>query len=59
MIRHTIFSDEKRLSELITAEKSHIEANLNAKGNQVAATRARSGFSKRAMISDMSSGLEF
>ncbi|MBP5325678.1 MAG: insulinase family protein [Pseudobutyrivibrio sp.] len=59
MIRHTLFSDEKRLSELITAEKSHIEANLNAKGNQVAATRARRGFSKRAAISDMSSGLEF
>lgn len=59
MIRHTLFTDEKRLSELITAEKSHLEAQLNSRGNQVAATRARCGFSKKAMISERASGVEF
>ncbi|MBR4706966.1 MAG: insulinase family protein [Pseudobutyrivibrio sp.] len=59
MICHTKFSDEKRLKELITAEKSHIESILSSRGNQVAATRARTGFSKRAKITDAGSGLEF
>ncbi len=59
MICNTIFSDEKRLKELITAEKSHMEYILNTKGNLVAATRARCGYSKRANISDMGSGVGF
>ena len=59
MICNTNFSDEKRLKELITAEKSHIESILSSRGNHVAATRARSGFSKKAKISDVASGLEF
>ena len=59
MICNTKFSDEKRLKELITAEKSHMEYILNARGNQVAATRARCGFSRKANIADMGSGLRF
>jgi len=59
MLCHTKFSDTKRLKELITAEKSHMEYVLNSRGNHVAATRARTGFSKRANISDMGSGVGF
>ena len=59
MICHTLFSNEKRLHELIVAEKSHMEAILSSRGNQVAATRARTGFSKKANIADMGSGLGF
>ena len=59
MICHTKFSDTKRLKELITAEKSHMEYVLNTKGNHVAATRARCGFSKKANISDCANGVRF
>ena len=59
MICHTKFSDEKRLKELITAEKSKMEYILNSRGNQVAATRARCGFSRRANISDLANGVRF
>ena len=59
MICNTNFSDEKRLKELITAEKSHMEYILNARGNQVAATRARCGYSLRANIADLANGVRF
>ena len=59
MICNTLFSDEKRLKELIIAEKSHMESILNARGNQIAATRARCGFSKKANISDQANGVGF
>ncbi len=59
MLLNTDFSDDKRLKELIVAEMSHLESSFNSRGNVVAATRARSGFSKKALISDMSSGLGF
>lgn len=59
MILNTDFSDEKRLKELITAEKSHMESMLNARGNIVAATRARAGFSKKARMSDAANGVTF
>ncbi len=59
MLCHSKFSDAKRLKELIIAEKSHMEYVLNSRGNQVAATRARSGYSRKAAISDAGSGLSF
>ncbi|MCR5417266.1 MAG: insulinase family protein [Pseudobutyrivibrio sp.] len=59
MILHSNFSDEKRLKELIIAERSHMESLLNSRGNLVAATRARCGFSKRANMSDMANGVGF
>ncbi len=59
MLCHSKFSDAKRLKELIVAEKSHMESVLNSRGNQVAATRARRGFSKKATISDLANGVEF
>ncbi|MBR5636149.1 MAG: insulinase family protein, partial [Pseudobutyrivibrio sp.] len=59
MMLRTDFSDEKRLKELITAEKSHMEANISGRGNQIAATRARAGFSKKAAISEEASGITF
>ena len=58
MILRTDFSDGKRLKELITAEKSHMEMILNTRGNRVAATHARSGFSRQARISELTNGLE-
>ncbi|SDB20809.1 hypothetical protein SAMN02910298_00984 [Pseudobutyrivibrio sp. YE44] len=59
MMLHTDFSDEDRLRELITAEKSHLEAQLSSRGNQVAAVRARCGFSKKAFYSELASGVSF
>jgi len=59
LLCHTLFTDEKRLKELIIAEKSHMESILSSRGNQVAATRARSGFSKRAKIAEAGNGLGF
>ncbi|SHI76211.1 insulinase family protein [Pseudobutyrivibrio xylanivorans] len=59
MLLHTDFSDEKRLKELITAEKSHMESNISSRGNMIAATRARCGFSKKAAISEAGSGISF
>lgn len=59
MILHSDFSDEKRLKELITAEKSHMESNISSRGNMIAATRARCGFSKKAAISEAGSGISF
>ncbi|SCZ80238.1 insulinase family protein [Pseudobutyrivibrio xylanivorans] len=59
MILHSDFSDEKRLKELITAEKSHMESNISSRGNMIAATRARCGFSKKAAISEAGSGITF
>ncbi len=59
MMLHTDFSDEKRLKELIIAEKSHIESTLNSRGNMVAAVRARCGFSKKATYSEAGSGVSF
>lgn len=44
MLLASDFSDIKRLGELITAEKSHMEVLLNTQGNILAATRARRGF---------------
>ena len=59
MMLNTDFSDTKRLKELITAEKSHMESMLSARGNVVAATRARLGFSKKAGYSDAANGVSF
>ncbi|SDH96824.1 hypothetical protein SAMN05421493_10652 [Pseudobutyrivibrio sp. 49] len=59
MLLHTDFSDEKRLKELIIAEKSHMESNISGRGNLIAATRARCGFSKKAAISETGSGISF
>ena len=59
MLLASDFSDIKRLGELITAEKSHMEVLLNTQGNILAATRARRGFSRRAYLSDKEGGLDF
>ncbi len=59
MLLHTDFSDEKRLKELITAEKSHLESSISSRGNQIAAIRARCGFSKKAAITEAGSGITF
>ncbi len=59
MMLNTDFSDEKRLKELIIAEKSHLESILSSRGNQIAATRARLGFSKKANYAEAGSGLSF
>ena len=59
MLLRSDFSDEKRLKELITSEKSQLESKFSSKGNQVAAVRSRSGFSKKAAISELESGLSF
>ncbi len=59
MLLGTDFSDEKRLRELITAEKSHMEGVLNTRGNILAATKVRCGFSERARFADQTNGLGF
>ena len=59
MLLHTDFSDEKRLKELIVAEKSHMEGVLSTRGNILAATKVRCGFSERARFVDQGNGLAF
>ncbi len=53
------FSDENRVRDLISLQKSRLEMRLNSMGNAVAAGRAMAGFSKSAKISEMISGIEY
>ncbi len=53
------FSDEKRLRELIAAQRSKLEARMSAIGNVLAAGRAMSGFSVQALITDSINGIAY
>ncbi|MCD8379325.1 MAG: insulinase family protein [Lachnospiraceae bacterium] len=58
VIMDTDFSDLKRLQEILLETKSEATSGLMQAGNQVAATRAMSYFSKTAAVQEELSGLE-
>lgn len=51
--------DEKRLLEIISEQKSRMQASFVASGNSLAAIRAMSYFSETASVSEMISGIPF
>ena len=53
------FSDENRLREMISLQKSRLEMRMNSAGNTLAAGRAMAGFSVAAKISEMTSGISY
>ena len=54
---HTLFSDEKRICELLAQNKSRLQAELSEAGHSVAATRALAYTSGKAHCSDLLSGI--
>ncbi len=58
VIMDTDFSDLKRLKEILLENKSEAASGLMQSGNQVAATRAMSYFSKTAAVQEELSGLK-
>lgn len=59
MMLHTLFTDEKRIYEILAQTKSRVETSLSETGNVTAATRALSYYSKRARCADLLSGIGF
>ncbi|MCM1262549.1 MAG: insulinase family protein [Butyrivibrio sp.] len=59
IIMNSVFSNEKRLRELIAELKSQKQANMMSAGHSLAAIRALSYISKTASISDSISGLPY
>lgn len=57
MMLHTIFSDEKRIYEVLAQTKSRLQTELSENGNSVAASRALSYYSRRAKYSDLLHGI--
>lgn len=53
------FSDENRVRELISQQKSRIEMRMNSAGNVIAAGRAMAGFSVPAKIAEEISGISY
>ncbi len=53
------FSDEERLHQIISLQKSRLEMRMNSAGNVIAASRAMAGFSIPAKISEMTSGISY
>ena len=53
------FSDENRLGEMISLQKSRLEMRMNSAGNTLAAGRAMAGFSVAAKISERTSGISY
>ncbi len=57
MMLHTLFTDEKRIFELLSQARSRLQADLSESGNAVAATRALSYGSARAKYADLLNGI--
>lgn len=57
MMLHTLFTDEKRIFELLSQAKSRLQTDLSESGNAVAATRALSYESARAKYADLLNGI--
>lgn len=55
----TIFTDKKRLKEIILESKSRLESSLSDDGNSTAAKRAESYFSKSSLYNEYTSGIDF
>lgn len=57
MMLHTLFTDEKRIYEVLAQTKSRLQTELSENGNTVAATRALSYYSRRAKYADLIHGI--
>lgn len=57
MMLHTIFTDKKRLHEIISEARSRVQANFMSAGHTLAALRAMSYFSPAAAVTELFSGL--
>lgn len=53
------FSDEKRLYEILSEQKSQLEMRLNGAGHTAAATRAMSYYSNGAAFNDKVGGIDY
>lgn len=63
MIEEMIFSsklrDEKRLYEILSEQKSHLEMRLNSSGHTTSATHAMAYYSTAAAFSEMTGGIDY
>lgn len=57
MMLHTLFTDEKRMYELLAQAKSRMQMQLRETGNSVAACRALSYASRRARYNELLHGI--
>ena len=59
IVNQSIFSDKKRIKELISEIKSRMEMMLSSSGHIVVAERAKSYFSEAGLFKEKCRGLEF
>ena len=59
MICHSLFTDEKRLYEIVAQTKSRLQMVLNTAGHSMASLRALSYFSRSAYMGDLTGGVAF
>ncbi len=59
MMLHTLFTDEKRIYEILAQGKSRLQMELSESGHVISATRALSYYSKRAKYADLIQGIGF
>lgn len=57
MMLHTLFTDEKRIYEILAQAKSRLQVELSENGHVISATRALSYYSKRAKYADLIQGI--
>jgi Zn-dependent M16 (insulinase) family peptidase len=56
---HSVFTDKKRIREIILQEKAQMEGYLISSGHSAASLRAGSYFSGAALLGDYSSGISY
>jgi hypothetical protein len=59
MMLHTLFTDEKRIYEILAQMKSRLQVELSESGHLVSATRAMSYYSGRAKYADLIQGIAY
>lgn len=59
MLLSSVFTDTKRLGELVAQIKARLQANLSSSGHLVAAMRSMSSFSRYALYQDELKGVAF
>lgn len=59
MLLSSVFTDTKRLGELVAQIKARLQANLSSSGHLVAAMRSMSSFSRYALYQDELKGIAF
>ncbi len=59
MMCRSLFTDDKRLYEIVAQAKSRLQMVLNTAGHSMASLRAMSYFSRSAYLSDLTGGVAF